>query len=89
MLLIKTFGKDNVVTGMVPGAEGENSLSTKVLPNDSDSKMVFGWRDEENRSYISYVDLAPDQAAPAGVRIDMSMADVKAINGAPFMIGGF
>ncbi|MGV8853814.1 MAG: hypothetical protein ACOH2L_04150 [Devosia sp.] len=88
-LLIETFGKDNVVTGMVPGAEGEDSLGTTVFPNDPNRKMVFGWWDEENRSYLSYVDLAPDQTTPTGARIGMSVAEIEALNGAPFTVGGF
>ena len=88
-LLIETFGKDNVVTGMVPGAEGQESLGTTVFPDDPDRSMVFGWWDEANRSYLNYVDLAPGQATPAGVRIGMGVAEVEAINGAPFTIGGF
>ena len=88
-LLIETYGKDNVVTGMVPGAEGEESLGTTVFPDDPDRRMVFGWWDEENRSYLSYVDLAPAQITPAGARVGMSVAEIEAINGAPFTIGGF
>lgn len=88
-LLIETFGKDNVVTGMVPGAEGMETLGTTVFPNDPDRTMVFGWWDEENRTYLSYVDLAPGQTTPMGARVGMTVAEIEALNGAPFTIGGF
>ena len=88
-LLIETFGSDNVVTGMVPGAEGQESLGTTVFPDDPDRIMVFGWWDEANRSYLSYIELALGQATPQGIRRGMSVAEVEAINGAPFTVGGF
>lgn len=85
----EAFGADNVVTGMVDGPEGSEVLATTVYPNDPTRVMEFGWWDEEKREYPSYVELSPSQITPTGVKIGMSVAEVEAINGAPFSINGF
>ena len=89
VLLKQTYGADNVVTGMVPGAEGEEMLATTVFPNDPDKTMQFGWMDDETREGLGFVDLPPSIDGPHGVHVGMSVADVLAINGQPFNIGGF
>lgn len=88
-LLIETFGADNVVTAMVPGPEGTEMLATTVYPGDHLKSMQFVWWDEDNRTGLSYVDLAVDQAGPLGLRLGLSVAEVEAINGQPFIVGGF
>jgi hypothetical protein len=88
-LLIETYGADNVVTGQVPGAEGMETLATTVFPNDPDKTMVFGWMDDETRQGLGYVDLPPSIDGPHGVHVGMTVAEVLAINGKPFNIGGF
>lgn len=88
-LLIKTFGADNVVTGMVPGPEGMESLATTVYPDDHLRAMQFGWWDETNRSGLAYVDLAVEQVGPLGLQLGLTVPEVEAINGAPFIVGGF
>ncbi len=88
-IVIDTVGAGNVVTGTVYGAEGMEIIATTVFPDDPKRKMEFGWFDEENFTHLSYVELAPDQAAPGGVRIGQTVAEVEALNGAPFEIGGF
>ncbi len=88
-LVKDTFGANNVVTGTVYGAEGMEIIATTVFPDDPERKMQFGWFDEENLSRLSYVELAPNQIAPGGVRLGMSVADVVKANGQDFIIGGF
>jgi hypothetical protein len=88
-LLQQTYGADNVVTGQVPGAEGMETLATTVFPNDPDKTMVFGWMDDETREGLGYVDLPPSIEGPLGVHVGMTVAEVLAINGKPFNIGGF
>lgn len=88
-LVRQTFGDANVVTGIVPGPEGTEMLATTVFGDDPARRMAFGWFDEENLSRLNYVDLAPDQIGPGGVRIGMSVADVEALNQEPFAVGGF
>ena len=88
-LLKQTYGADNVVTGMVPGAEGDEMLATTVFPNDPDKTMQFGWMDDDTREGLGFVDLPASIDGPHGVHVGMSVADVLAINGQPFNIGGF
>lgn len=88
-LVRETFGAENVETGTVYGVEGIELLATTVYPDDPDRVMQFTWWDEEKLEYLSSVELAPSQQTPTGVRIGMSVAEVEAINGAPFTIGGF
>ena len=88
-LLIETFGAENVVTGQVPGNEGFESLATTIFPNDPEKIMQITWWDEVSRERLTYVDLAPSQVGPLGIRLGMTVAEVEALNGEPFMIGGF
>lgn len=88
-LLIETYGADNVVTGQTDGPEGSEILTTTVFPNDPGRALVFSWFDEVNRTGLSYVDLSPSISGPFGLRIGMTVAEVEAINGEPFRIGGF
>ena len=87
--LIETFGAQNVVTGQVYGPEGMELLATTVFPDDPQRTMRVGWWDEENRTQLSYVDLAPSQVGPGGVRVGMTVDEIRALNGEPFTIGGF
>ena len=88
-LLIETYGADNVVTGQVPGAEGMEALATTVFPNDPEKSMQFGWIDDETRQGLGYVYLPPSIDGPHGIHVGMTVAEVLAINGKPFSIGGF
>jgi hypothetical protein len=88
-LLIETFGAENVVTGQVPGPEGTEMLATTVFPNDPERSMQFGWWDEEKLEGLMFADLAPSQVGPLGIKIGMTPAQVQAINGERFLIGGF
>lgn len=88
-LIVETFGAENVTTGLVDGPEGSQYTATTVYPGDPQREMIFSWFDEENLEKISNIQLSPSQAGPHGVRLGMSAADVEAINGQPFDIGGF
>ena len=88
-LLIKTYGAENVLTGETDGPEGTQILTTRVFPNDPERVLVFSWWDEENRKGVNYLDLPPSISGPHGVRVGMTVAEVEAINGEPFSIGGF
>lgn len=87
--LIETFGKENVVFGEVPGAEGETMLATTVFPNDEARRFQVGWWDEENRDSIAYFTVPPNDSAPGGVHIGQTVAEVQALNGEPFTLLGF
>lgn len=88
-LLQQTYGAENVVTGQVPGAEGEEMLATTVFPNDPDKTMQFGWQDDDKREGLGFVDLPPSMDGPHGIHVGMTVAEVLTINAKPFNIGGF
>ncbi|RYE57869.1 MAG: hypothetical protein EOP20_06815 [Hyphomicrobiales bacterium] len=88
-LVRETFGDENVETGMVYGVEGIEFEASTVYPNDPERVMQFSWFDEEKHEYLSSVELSPSQETPTGVKIGMTVAEVEAINGAPFTLGGF
>src|SRR6218665_3417228 len=88
-LVRETFGDENVETGMVYGVEGIEFEASTVYPNDPERVMQFSWFDEEKHEYLSSVELSPSQETPTGVKIGMTVAEVEAINGAPFILGGF
>lgn len=87
--LIDTYGKDNVVTGDVPGPEGTTVLATTVFPDDPTKRMEFGWWDEEKLERVAYFTLPEGESAPGGVKPGMTVKDVEALNGGPFKVGGF
>ncbi|MCW5721316.1 MAG: hypothetical protein KIS86_09255 [Devosia sp.] len=83
------LGDDNVETGMVYGAEGMELPATILFPDDPARSMNIIWFDEDNLAYPASIELAEGQTAPGGVRIGMSIAEVEALNGQSFPLGGF
>jgi hypothetical protein len=86
--LEEVYGKENVVTGEVPGPEGSTVIATTVFPNDPEKTLVFGWWDEENHRDLSYVDI-PDADSVAGLHAGMTVNEVEALNGEGFSMTGF
>lgn len=87
--LVESFGKDNVVTGDVPGPEGSTVLATTVFPNDPARAMEFGWWDEEKLESTAYFTVPAGDTAPGGLRVGMTVKQVEALNGGPFDMYGF
>lgn len=87
--LIEAFGKDNVVTGEVPGPEGSTVLATTIFPNDPAKRIEVGWWDEENLTQLAYFTVPSADIAPQGVKTGMTVKEVEALNGAPFEMQGF
>ncbi len=83
------FGKQNVVTGEVPGPEGTTMIATTIYPDDPERTMQVRWWDEENVTGLAGVTLAPADTGPGGVKIGMPIEEVQAINGEPFELFGF
>jgi hypothetical protein len=83
------FGKDNVVTGEVPGPEGTTLIATTIYPDDPERTMQVNWWDEENVAYLAGVTLAKADTGPGGVKVGMPIEQVQAINGEPFGLFGF
>jgi len=87
--LIETFGKDNVVTGEVPGPEGSTILATTIFSNDPEKKIEVGWWDEEGLTQLAYFTVPTADTSPQGVKTGMTVKEVEALNGAPFEMQGF
>ena len=83
------FGKDNVVTGEVPGPEGTTMISTTIYPDDPARTMQVRWWDEANVQYLAGVTLAAGDSGPGGIKVGMPIEEVEAINGEPFNLFGF
>lgn len=86
---IETFGKDNVVTGEVPGPEGTTMIATTVYPDDPKRTFQAVWWDEQALKDLSYVSVPAGDIAPGGVELGMGIEEVEALNGGPFTISGF
>ena len=87
--LIEAFGKENVVTGEVPGPEGSTVLATTIFPNDEAKRIEVGWWDEENLSQLAYFTVPSADTSPQGVKTGMTVKEVESLNGAPFEMQGF
>lgn len=87
--LVEAFGKENVVTGEVPGPEGSTVLATTVFPNDETRKIEVGWWDEEGLTQLAYFTIPSADISPQGVKTGMTVKEVEALNGAPFEMQGF
>jgi hypothetical protein len=87
--LVEAFGRDNVVTGDIPGPEGSTILATTVFPNDEAKKMEFGWWDEEKLERLAYFTVPTKDIAPDGLKTGMTVKEVEALNGGPFEMQGF
>ncbi len=87
--LIETYGKENVVTGEVPGPEGTTVIATTVFPNDPARRMEFGWWDEERYERLAYFTVPRGDTAPGGLKAGLTVKEVEALNGGPFEMSGF
>lgn len=83
------FGKQNVVTGEVPGPEGTTMIATTIYPGDPERTMQVRWWDEEKSTYLAGLTLAKGDTGPGGVKVGMPIEQVQAINGEPFALMGF
>lgn len=87
--LIETYGKDNVVTGDVPGPEGSTMLATTVFPNDPAKTFEVGWWNEEKLETLAYVTVPADATLPNGLKVGTTIDEAEALNGGPFQLWGF
>jgi hypothetical protein len=87
--LVEAFGRENVVTGEVPGPEGTTMIATTVYPGDPERAFQAVWWNEETLTDLSFVTVPANDTAPGGVRIGMGIEEVEALNGEPFTVLGF
>lgn len=87
--LVEAFGRQNVVTGDVPGPEGSTILATTVFPDDPEKRIEVGWWDEENLTQLAYFTIPAADTSPQGVKTGMTVKEVEALNGGTFELQGF
>jgi|SRR6185436_20673498 len=76
-VLVRAFGRENVVKGMVYVAEGEEVPGTVVFPKDRSRRLEVVWRDQSRRVTV------------ARIRNGLSLGEVEKLNGRPFSLYGF
>jgi hypothetical protein len=89
--LAQLFGADNVVSETIAGPEGTTLDATLVFPNDPARRLVVLWQDEERHARPAAIIIREDSdwIGPGGVRLGSALAEVEAVNGAPFSVLGF
>lgn len=86
----KTFGKANVKTKMVPGAEGIETKATVVTLGKSGQTLTIFWWDEQKLARPANVSLSGggESWTLAGLSVGMGVKDIEGRNGGPFTISG-
>lgn len=89
--LAQLFGSDNVVSEIIDGPEGTTLDATLVFPSDPSRRLVVLWQDEVQRARPAAIIIREDSEwiGPGGVRLGSALAEVEAVNGAPFNVLGF
>ena len=88
--LIKTFGKANVRTETIDGAEGEQLQATVLYPDDPARRIQILWSDEAGRKRPSEVMLTDKaKGSFAGLTVGLDLAAVEKLNGRAFVLTGF
>lgn len=86
------FGKENVTVGEVPNSYKEPPLGIILFPNDPTRRAYVAFWDEKPMGHlagIQVVDAGSRWRGKHGVRIGMTLAEVRKINVKPFYISGF
>ncbi|SFL69932.1 hypothetical protein SAMN04488125_12166 [Methylorubrum salsuginis] len=95
--LVKRFGRENVVTAKLDGAEGETVPGTVVYPKDPSRRLEVTWWDTARRRGLSGITLrgrsewtvrTPGQARDT-VGLRTGLAELEEANEKPFRISGF
>ncbi|MFC7053513.1 hypothetical protein ACFQI3_12520 [Hansschlegelia quercus] len=88
--LIETFGKANVRTETIDGAEGEQLQATVLFPDDPARRIQILWSDEAARKRPSEVRLTDEaKGSFAGLSVGLDLTAVEKLNGRPFVMNGF
>jgi hypothetical protein len=84
------FGAENTVYTEIDGPEGSTWNATVVFPDDPAKRIDILWNDEAARKGPRASFVMPSAwVGPLGIANGLTLADVEAINGAPFDIAGF
>lgn len=87
--LVAAFGKANVAFQEIDGPEGTKVNATVVFGKDPNRRIAVHWDDEKKRQRPLNIDLGAAWRLANGLRRDMPIADVEALNGRPFALSGF
>lgn len=86
------FGKENVTIGDVPNSYQDPPRGVILFPNDPTRRAyVAFWEDEplSHLASIQVVDAGSRWRGKHGVRVGMSLAELRKVNGKPFNFVGF
>ena len=88
--LVETFSADNVRFTQVADTEATYPEVTVIFAADPTRRLAIYWGEAETRSEPMFL-IVPDDTlwTVNGLRIGMPIADVEALNGGPFSLGGF
>ncbi len=89
--LRQVFGDQNVLAETIDGPEGSVLDATLVFPDDPTRRLVVLWQEESGRSKPAAIIIRDDSEwiGPGGLRLGETLAEVEAVNGAPFNVLGF
>ncbi len=86
------FGKANVRIDELPGAEGDTVRGVLLHPDDATRRAHLYFQDEDTLRglhMVRIVDATSTWTIDPGIRIGMSLADLRRINGKPIGFFGF
>jgi len=89
--IAKAFGKANVTTEEIDGAEGEKEKITVLFGKDPAQRLEIFWQDNEGERSIAQIRVGTGSSwrTPQGLGIGMGLAEVEKLNGKPFLLSGF
>jgi len=88
--IVAHFGAGNVVFDQIAGDEGTYPEATVIFPTDPARRLAIVWRDIDGQQTPNYIFVPEDSRwSLSGLRTNMTIAEVEALNGRPFTLGGF
>ena len=90
--LQRRFGAGNVKVKEIPGAEGESFRGVVLFPDDPTRRATVYFQDPHNLLGLAMVSIDEDHSEwklLSGAGIGTSLAELRRINGAPFIFSGF
>lgn len=89
--LVKAFGKPQVAFLEVGTGEGETAKASVVFPREKARRIEILWKNERARRDPAEIrtGVAAQWSTARGIRRGMTLAEIEALNGRPFMFYGF
>lgn len=85
------YNSRNIVYTDVDGPEGSKIKASVLYPNDPKRRLEVLWNNDASRSDSSVIAINGQSqwSAPKGVKLGMTLAALKKLNGRPFKLNGF